>query len=265
MKGVIMRPASRRSVFVTILAILVLPIAVAAQEATPSAAKGPVAGMTVTPLAVGTADEVPAEPALLAMYRSTYRPGGRVGLELAEGPNLLVVESGTLTYHADHPVVMTRAAVEGAPGTQQEIPAETEFALHGGDAVVIPLGAKVTRQNDGAEPAVELGAMLEGTFLGSVGGASSSGVTDTAIVTFHISDAHHLPAAPVTISISRVTVDPGVRFAPPAAAWWMLGVAEEAYPDIEQQSDGGAVNTGSDAIELYLTTVEPSRGGTPLP
>jgi hypothetical protein len=257
--------AGQTPVDIYVLTITPLPPAAGTRNATPGAAAVADAGASIEPLAVGTADEVPAEPALLGMYRSTYRSGGRVGLEFAEGPDLLVVESGVLTYHVDRPVVVTRAAAEGAPGTQEEIPADTDFELHSGDSVVIPLGAKVTRQNDGTEPAVEQGAMLEGTFLGSVGRASSTGVTDTSIVTFHISDTHRLPAAPVAITISRVTLDPGARFAPPTAAWWMVGVAEEAYPNIEQQPDGGANNTGSDAIEIYLTTVESTSGGTPTP
>jgi hypothetical protein len=199
------------------------------------------------------------------MYRSTYRPGGRVGLELNEGPNLLFVESGTLTYKADHSVVVTRASGGKTPAVREEIPAETVFELHGGDAVVIPMGAKVSRNNEGREPATELGAMLEGTFLGSVGGASSSGLTDTPIITFHISDAHVLPPAPVTIALSHLTLEPGAHFTPPTASWWMVGTPEDAYANLERQPDGAAVNTGSEPVDLYLTIVEPIAGGTPAP
>jgi len=239
------------------------PIVAPALVGTP--ASTPDAGGAIEPLAVGVADEVPAEPALLGMYRATYRPGGRAGLELAKGPNLLFVESGTMTYQADRPLVVTREVMGTAAGTQEEIPADTVFELHSGDSVVVPLGAKISRRNDGTEPAVELGAMLEGTFLGSVGAASSSGMTDTPIVTFHISDPHRLPTAPVTITLSQRTLSPGARFSPPAAAWWMVGVTEAAYPNIEQQPDGAALNTSADPVELYLTTVESSPGGTPVP
>jgi hypothetical protein len=244
-------------------AVLVSPTGT--QNASPSVSATPAASGAVLALAAGVADELPAEPSLLAIYRSTYRPGGRVGLELAEGPNLLFVESGTLTYQADHPVIVMRAADGTTPGEREAIPAETAFALHGGDAVVIPMGAKVSRHNAGDEPATELGAMLEGTFLGSVGGASSSGLIDTPIITFHISDAHVLPPAPVTIALSHLTLQPGAQFTPPTASWWMVGTAEEDYPDLERQPDGTAVNTSAEPLDLYLTTVEPIAGGTPTP
>jgi len=232
-------------------------------EGTPAATPAP--GVTTVPLGSGRADALPDDPVWLMTFHSTFRPGGRYGLERSEGPDLAVVTSGTLTYHADQPLTVTRAAIDGAPGGQEVILPGSDAVLKAGDSVLIPMGANVSRWNDGTEPAVEVMTMLEGTFLGTAGRASPSNVVDLPIVTFHISDAHMLPPAPVTITLSHLVLAPEAQFTPPSASWWMVGTPEEAYPDIEQQPDGGAVNTGSDPIELYLTTVESSPGGTPVP
>jgi hypothetical protein len=229
----------------------------------PTAAATPESGMTVMPLGSGVADALPEDLALLWMYHTSYRPGGRVGLEVAEGPSLIAVESGALTYHADRPLVVTRAAAGGAAGRREEIPANTPFALRGGDSAVVPLGARISRENEGAESAVELGTVLKGTLLGYRGRGGPTGVVDLPIVTFHISDAHVLPLAPVRITLDRIILAPGVRFTPPSAAWWMVGTPEPAYPNLERQADGAAVNSGPDPIDLYLTTVEPLSEGLP--
>jgi hypothetical protein len=222
-------------------------------------------GVTVTPLGSGTADALPDEPSWLMTFHSTFRPGGRFGVEPSEGPDLVAVTSGTLTYHADQPLTVTRAASGDGQGAPEVVPAGTDAVLSAGDSLLIPLGANVSRRNDGTEPAVEVMAMLEGTFLGTAGRSGSSSVVDQPIVTFHISDAHTLPPAPVTITLSRVVLAPHARFTPPSASWWMVGTPEEAYPNLEQQPDGAAVNTSSDPIELYLTTVASVSGGTAVP
>jgi hypothetical protein len=257
-------------VLLTVLAVYVAfgpgrphPAVFPAVEGTPAATPAP--SVTTVPLGSGTAEALPDDPAWLMTFHSTFRPGGRYGLEPSEGPDLAAISSGTLTYHADQPLTVTRAAAGGAPGAREVIPAGTDAVLGAGDSVLIPMGANVSRQNDGTEPAVEVMTMLEGTFLGSRGRSGSSNVVDLPIVTFHISDADTLPPAPVTITLSHVVLAPEAQFTPPAASWWMVGTPEEAYPNIEQQPDGGAINTGTDPIDLYLTTVEPSRGGTPVP
>jgi hypothetical protein len=268
-RWVVTQVATALLVLLTVLAAYVAfgpgrphPAVIPLVEGTPAATPAP--GVTTVPLGSGTADALPEDPVWLMTFHATFRPGGRFGVEPAEGPDLAVVTSGTLTYHADQPLTVTRADTGGAQRVPEVIPADTDAVLSAGDSVLIPLGAKVSRWNDGTEPAVEVMTMLEGTFLGSRGRSNSSNVVDLPIVTFHISDAHTLPPAPVTISLSQVTLAPGARFTPPAASWWMVGTPEEAYRNLERQSDGSAVNTSSDPIDLYLTTVEPRSGGTPM-
>jgi hypothetical protein len=190
------------------------------------------------------------------MRRVTYRPGERSGVGTFVGPNLEYVESGVLTYEADVPLTVAPAAGTGTPGPQETAPAGRAVAVGPGETVLVPLGAMGNKRNEGTEPAVVVGA-----FLGSGGGTLLLGGD---LVVFHLTDPHTLPPGPALITLSRVTLDPEAHFAPPTAAWWMLGVAEEAYPEIEQQPDGGAINTGTDPIDLYVTTIEPSSAGTPV-
>jgi hypothetical protein len=170
-----------------------------------------------------------------------------------------------MTYHADQPLTVTRASPGGGPEEQEVIPAGTDAVLQAGDSALIPLGANVSRDNDGNEPALEIMTMIEGTFLGTVGRSGASGVSDLPIVTFHISDARTLPPAPVTITLSQVTLAPGARFVPPSAAWWMAGTTEAAYASVQQEPDGTTTNSGSAPIDLYLTTVDPMSAGTVVP
>ena len=220
-------------------------------------------GVRIEQIGIGAADALPDNPAWLMTFHATFSPGGRYGLEPSEGPDLAAILQGTLTYHADQPLVVTRASSGDAPARQEVVPAGTDAVLEAGDSVLIPLGANVSRHNDGSHDAVEVMAMIEGPAISAAGRSGSSGVTDTPIVTFHISDAHILPRAPVTIALAHITLAPGARFTPPAAAWWMVGTPEESYPDLDRLPDGAAVNTSAHPIDLYLTTVASLAGGTP--
>ncbi|MGH2614251.1 MAG: cupin domain-containing protein [Thermomicrobiales bacterium] len=55
------------------------------------------AGVSFTPLAGGTVDELPLLPAKLTLSRQTFEPGAEVPTTTATGPILFIVERGTLT------------------------------------------------------------------------------------------------------------------------------------------------------------------------
>jgi hypothetical protein len=227
-----------------LLAVAVLGLApAAASQATPTAA------VMVTPLAAAVADAFPADADVIMLRRVTYGPGDRSGAGTFVGPNLDYVESGVLTYDADVPLTVAVAAGTGTPEARETTPAGQAVAVGPGEAVLVPLGATANKRNDGTEPAVVVGA-----FLGSGGGTLLLGGD---LVVFHLTDPHVLPPAPALITLSRVMLAPGARWSPPAAPWWMLGVAEETYPNVEQAGDGVTTNVGTGPLELYLTTVEP--------
>jgi quercetin dioxygenase-like cupin family protein len=157
---------------VVLLGVLTLQAqsAAIAQEATPPAEE--LEGVTFEPLGFGTAEELPAAPAVLQLFRVTLDPGASIPAE--EGsPNivLLYVESGSLTIQIESPLQVTRAATieafatpgaveEGADLGPEEVAAGTEVTLEAGDSVVLQfLGAGELR-NDGDEPVVGLGALV---------------------------------------------------------------------------------------------------------
>ena len=72
-----------------------------AEAATPTPdqqlTEGIPAGHLFTPLAGGTAHELPLLPAKLTLSRQTFEPGAEVPPRTATGPILFIVERGTLT------------------------------------------------------------------------------------------------------------------------------------------------------------------------
>jgi quercetin dioxygenase-like cupin family protein len=157
---------------VVLLGVLTLQAqsAAIAQEATPPAEE--LEGVTFESLGFGTAEELPAAPAVLQLFRVTLDPGASIPAE--EGsPNivLLYVESGSLTIQIESPLQVTRAATieafatpgaveEGADLGPEEVAAGTEVTLEAGDSVVLQfLGAGELR-NDGDEPVVGRGALV---------------------------------------------------------------------------------------------------------
>lgn len=168
----------RVMVFVSVLAVVLLggfavgrlSVAIAAQEATPPAEE--LEGVTFEPLGFGTAEELPAAPADLQLFRVTLDPGASIP---AEGGNptvvLLYVESGSLTIQIEAPLQVTRAATieafatpgaveEGADLGPEEVAAGTEVTLEAGDSVVLQANVAGELRNDGDEPVVGLGALV---------------------------------------------------------------------------------------------------------
>ena len=162
------------SVLVAVLAGLLVAGRVAntvAQEGTPPAEEEFFEGLTFEPLGFGTAEELPAAPAEIALFRFGVDPGAGFPIE-EDDPTvaLVVVESGAVTFRVEAPVRVTRAATiaafatpgaeEGAIPTPEEVAAGTEFTLEAGDSAVFPPNVPGEVRNDGAERAVGLVALI---------------------------------------------------------------------------------------------------------
>ncbi len=145
-----------------------------AQDATPPPGEGEFApeGVTFEPLGFGTAEELPAAPADLALFRVGLDPGATFPVEEDDPSAALVyVEAGAFTFRVEGPIRVTRAATlaafatpgaveEGAVPAPEEIPAGTEFTLEAGDSAVFPPNVPGEARNDGAERAVALVAIV---------------------------------------------------------------------------------------------------------
>ncbi len=123
-------------------------------------------------LGFGTAEELPAAPADLLLFRVTLDPGASIPAEEGDpAVVLLYVESGSLTIQIEAPLQVTRAATieafatpgaveEGADLGPEEVAAGTEVTLEAGDSAVLPPNAPGELRNDGDEPVVGLGALV---------------------------------------------------------------------------------------------------------
>jgi quercetin dioxygenase-like cupin family protein len=156
-----------------VLGFVALPAqpATLAQDATPSADAMMMEGITFEPVSLALGMEVP-NPVDFFIARITIDPG--VVLPSDENDpsvGVLVVESGTFTVQIDGPVTVTRAANMGdalaaadASGDYSTV-VETLVAgetvtLGAGDVAYIPANVGGEIRNDGEEPAVALGFLL---------------------------------------------------------------------------------------------------------
>jgi hypothetical protein len=141
--------------------------ATGAQQGTPpGGASEPSEGLAFALLGVGTADELPAPPADLALFRLMLEPGVVLPLDPADpSASLLYVESGTLSLRVDAPLTVRRASTaatpvagagdEGEPA-REPVAAGTEVTLGPGDSVVISPRSAGEARNGGTEPLVLL-------------------------------------------------------------------------------------------------------------
>ncbi len=142
-----------------------LPAITVAQEGTPPAGEFPLPeGVTFEPLGFGTAEELPAAPASVELFRFTVGPGARIPIEEDDPALALVyVEAGTLTFRVEAPIQVTRASMLATPGAgagPEEVAAGTEFTLEAGDSAVFPPNVPGEVRNDGSEPAVGLATVI---------------------------------------------------------------------------------------------------------
>ena len=167
----------RPSVLAALLAVLLVGAVVGArwsgalaQQGTPPAEEFAPEGVTFEPLAFGVAEELPAAPAGLGLFRVTFDPGAGIPID-ADDPSvgLLYVESGALTVRVEAPLAVLRGAAVAtamAGGFEEEpsleeVAAGTEVTLEAGDSTLIPANVAGEIRNDGDAPAVALAALVE--------------------------------------------------------------------------------------------------------
>ena len=166
----------RVSVVVSLLAVVLVGLAVAAgavaQEGTPAPEEEfelP-EGVSFEALGYGTAAELPAAPADIALFRFGLEPGASFPLEEEASVALVYVESGVLTVVMEGPMTVLRAADAGTPFPMETatFAAGEEFTLEEGDSAIFPPAVAGEVRNDGTEPVALLVADV-GPAQGEVG------------------------------------------------------------------------------------------------
>lgn len=156
----------RTSVLVTLPAVVLVGLFAAgalAQEGTPVAEEAMPEGLSFEGLGFGIAEDLPATPAEVALFRIGIEPGAGFPLD-PEDPSvaLVYVEAGEVTLDVDAPITVLRAPGPGTPfpEEQEEFAAGTEFTLATGDSALFPPRVTGEARNQGAEPVAVLVANL---------------------------------------------------------------------------------------------------------
>jgi quercetin dioxygenase-like cupin family protein len=153
--------------------LLLGTVPIAAQQASPVTGAGAVKfadGVTSTPLLRAAGIALPPPPGILALARFVFAPGTSFPDLEVPGPELIVVEAGTVTVQvpgedmdddeAEELAAWVTPATPGASRVEIVEKGLAVFKLHVGDQLAIPPDTKHLIENDEAEPATYLAVAL---------------------------------------------------------------------------------------------------------
>ncbi len=179
-------------------------------------------------------DGLPPAPALVRLLRITLAPGAAVPMHSHPGPEMNVVESGTLTIEVDGEAILSRAS---GMTSEAATPAAAGQALNlsAGDSIAVPRETPFSLRNDGDEPVVLLSAVVLASGDPRPPGLSWRDGTPTPDglegVAFHVlgdGAASAMPAGPVMVTLERVELDAGEPI-PASPGPMMLSVVSGSF------------------------------------
>jgi mannose-6-phosphate isomerase-like protein (cupin superfamily) len=109
------------------------------------------------------AGSYPVAPAFVRLLRITLEPGASSPLHTHPGPEIALVERGTLTVQVAGPAQLTTAGEapgEGTPSAGTLAPVESEFEMTAGDQLVYLPQTSMTFRNGGSDPVSILTVVL---------------------------------------------------------------------------------------------------------
>lgn len=127
----------------------------------------PLSHVSISELAPGMSSLLPLGSADLAIGRVTLAPAAAMASHTVTGPELVVLESGTLHLSADGNTPWFRSGVDGSGHVL------SDGALAAGDSVLVPAGTTVDYRNGGQTPAIFLLVRLTPGLATPVAAASS--------------------------------------------------------------------------------------------
>jgi hypothetical protein len=224
-------------VLAMLAALLILPGA---------SAQTPVSRPTSGVLLQATLDQVaPDNLATIGITRTSFEPGGTLRVSAGSGPAIFWVEAGeiTLTPDAGSPQLLIVRA-----GAAQEPVEGGEHVIAAGDGFVLAAGTSVELRNDSTATAMVLDLLSASDTLREAG----DGV-DQAVV---MSTEATLPDAPVLVTFSLVTLDPGGHLTLPQEP------AVSIYAAVDKAKvfhvTGNGFNRFSEPVAVYVLTVAPA-------
>lgn len=241
----------RLALIAPLLAITVLG------HASPSQAAQESDGATLKIDATLDAGDYPVAPAFVRLLRITLEPGSSSPLHTHPGPEIALIERGTVTVQVGGPAELTTAGEApgaGTPAAGELAPVESEFEMTAGDQLVYLPQTSMTFRNGGSDTASILTVVLLPaghqhppgvTYVNGQPDADAfAGVTPQILGD---GVASTMPANGIRITVDELTIDKGEPI--PAAS-------SQELLSLEQGSLDFTVIGGK---------VQVSRGATPGP
>jgi len=247
------------------------PAARGAQDGTPGA--GPATlpeGVAVAPLLTERLTDLPPAPVFVALVRLTYLPGTAVVSPAVTGTTLLYVESESIVVEVGEVEATGSPGPAGAGAASPAAGGGTP--VEAGRAIVVPADTPFVSRNDGSESAVTLQVRISP----SANPPPSGG--PLAFDRLGSGVAAALPAVPVQVEMSRVTLDAGASTTPmvvpgPVLVRVEIGTLNLVTPGseatlavggtafIQAGTESAARNAAAEPLVLLVVTISPATAG----
>jgi hypothetical protein len=196
-----------------------------------------------------TIDELrPDLVATAGIVRTIYPAGATLQLTSGSGPSLHFVEAGALTVStgSGSPALTVRAGTTKEYAAPATVTPGDEVVVPAGDAFLLAPASTVEMHNGGTDPTAVLG-LLAAPDVVKVGDS----VTQDILVRQDVT----LPEPPVSVTLSRVTLEPGARLAIPVAP------AVTFYTAVERSQafnlSGQGINRLAVPLDAYIVVFDP--------
>jgi mannose-6-phosphate isomerase-like protein (cupin superfamily) len=172
------------------------------------------------------------------------------------------VLEGSYTVRASGPVQVVRASGSGTPET---VPADTEFVLEPGDAMIGPNETVFDAANTGSTPV----QLLAWNFLAGAGPDAqvpSNWVQHDDDVSFGLS----VPAGPATVRLRRITLAPEGELPSPRGVFQFAvtlpdnAAGTPVAASLGKQSNGAIFNINREPANIYVLTFTPTGPETAM-
>ena len=251
-------------VVLALVVVLGVSAGVGAQAATSEVA-------VVAPIFQTPIPDLGSTPRSVTFSRIIFTPGSRDGGVYLPGPRLVLVETGTLAFHASGLVPVVKAALPFDPGrtgagtpvptptptpapeptpTIQSTPT-TDRVLNPGDVVPVPIWTMHSFVNEGSDPAVILDIRIAPRHAPGL----PTGL-DVELLAEE-SELTALPTGRAAVALGHSTIAPGGMLLAPPTGRYELVAATGGGGAIAPATDGSVVNPGPDALAVYVLAVAP--------
>ena len=193
-----------------------------------------------------------------------FTPGAAEDPVALPGIRLILVESGSLAFHASGEVTIFRATIVKTPGptaTATPVPTPTpiqtpvtDVLLGPGDGAPVPIWTMNALRNDGSEPAVVLDVRI---MIGDDPGLPTN--LDVEVLAQE-TGVTTLPTGRASVTLSQTTIPADGMILPPLKEQYQFVAATNGSGAVDRAADGSVPNVGTKAVDAYVLTISATGG-----